>query len=55
MTQGRMPFLLKYALEEASAGAIPDIATKYKFTGDKGFYNMLILKADEYLEKTSCM
>lgn len=55
MTQGRMPYLLKYALEEASAGAIPDIATKYKFTGDKGFYNMLILKADEYLEKTSCM
>ncbi len=55
MTQGRMPYLLYYALNEADSGQITDLAALYKFTGDQSYYNMLILKADEYLEETSCM
>ena len=55
MTQGRMPFLLEYAVNHSSASQIPSLAALYRYTGDEGYRNMVILEADNYLEKTSCM
>ncbi|MBQ2966893.1 MAG: hypothetical protein IJE10_02065 [Clostridia bacterium] len=55
MTQGRMPFLLEHAINGANGSEIASLSALYKYTGDEGYYNLLLMKADDYLEKTSCM
>ncbi|MGI2297993.1 hypothetical protein [Paenibacillus sp. GXUN7292] len=53
MTQGRMPFLLDYALHHASAKAnfsgIADQAMMYKYTADEQYMDKLLVLADQYL------
>ncbi|OUS77936.1 hypothetical protein B1748_03970 [Paenibacillus sp. MY03] len=53
MTQGRMPFLLDYALDAASTQSnltgIADQASLYKYTGDQTHLDNLVELADRYL------
>ncbi len=55
MTQGRMPYLLEHAINGANSSQIASLSALYKYTGDEGYYNLLLMKADDYLENTSCM
>ena len=55
MTQGRMPYLLEHAINGADSSSIASLSSLYKYTGDEGYYNLLLMKADDYLENTSCM
>lgn len=53
MTQGRMPYLLDYALNDASATTLMSQKMMYKYTGDETIYKNIIAQADELLRNNT--